>query len=48
MFTVAQLLKGEAPDIPRWGLDTHRKAAKTKGKAPEQFVLDEDTSSGDE
>lgn len=44
-LTAAEILDGKEPDIPRWGLNTHRRATKVKGRAPKQFSLEpgEDT-----
>lgn len=36
ILTAADLLEGKAPDIPRWGIDTFKKASRTKIAGPGQ------------
>ncbi len=39
ILTVAEILKGHAPDLPTWGLEVFRKAKRSKAAAPTQLAL---------
>jgi site-specific DNA-methyltransferase (adenine-specific) len=40
LLTVEQILRGDAPDLPRWVVDTFRKAAKAKTEGPKQETME--------
>jgi hypothetical protein len=40
LLTVEQILRGDAPDLPRWVVDTFKKAAKAKTEGPKQETME--------
>jgi DNA modification methylase len=40
LLTVEQILRGDAPDLPRWVVDTFKKAAKAKTDGPRQETME--------